>query len=302
VATPYITPQILINAPTGVSWETIPDFDSTPDAQLSEQFNICWRATHWIDAWCNQPLRSTIDTEEFLGPNYRLTVDNNGLGRVLTSRWPVTEVLSAQYSSAWSAPAQWQPIPANALYVENELNLVGGISIESAAGPSAIRITPGYIAWAPGRNSYRLQVTYANGWAHCGITANAEIGAYTLQVDDCTGMVIGTQGRGMWIYDGANTEHVVVSSTTATSGPGTVTLSSPLLYSHAGSIQQPIIMSSLPAAVQQAAILHATYQALTRGATATTVQNMPGSTTNSGGGQSLLEDVKDMLKPYRRVI
>jgi hypothetical protein len=189
------------------------------------------------------------------------------------------------------------------MYLENALNFVGGISIESAAGPSAVNIAPGYINWSQGRRGMRLQLTYANGWAHAGIVSSAALGATQLQVDDCTGMVISTQGRGMWIYDGANTEHIIVISTSATYGPGTVTLKSPLLYSHNGTTQQPIIISSLPAAVQQAAILHASYQALTRGATATTVQNMPGSNSNqSGGGQQMMNDVKEMLKPYRRVL
>ena len=303
MATPYITPEILINAPTGISWETIPDFNSDPDAQLAEQFRICWRASHWIDAYCNQPIRATTDTEEFIGPNYRFTIDNNGLTRILTSRWPVTSVTSAQYSSSLVAPAQWQAIPSNYMFIENELTISGGISIESAAGPSAVRIAPGYLTWAAGRNGTRLQLTYTNGWAHAGITASANIGDTTISVDDCTGMVNNGVGRGVWIFDGANTEYVTIASTSVSSGVGVATLTSGLLYEHAGSTQQPIIISALPASVQEAAILHATYQALTRGSTATTVQTMPGSTVNMGGPQSgLLTDIKDMLKPYRRVI
>ena len=304
MATPYITPEILINAPTGVSWETIPDFNSNPDAQLAEQTNICWRATHWIDSYCNQPLRSTVDAEEFLGPDYRMTIDHNGLARVLTSRWPVTQVVNAQYTAAYVAPPQWQQIPTNYMFIENALDIHSGVSIESAAGPSAIRIVPGYLSWWNGRNGLRLQLTYVNGWAHAGITASVELGSTTVTVDDCTGMFNGTVGRGMWIYDGANTEYVVVAGTSVDSGPGVVTLKSPLLYSHNGSQQQPKMMSSLPASIQQAAILHATMQALERGATATTVQGMPGSTTSAGGNAShaLMEDIRSILKPYRRVI
>ena len=302
MATPYITPEILINAPTGISWETVPDFGSAPDAQLAEQMNICWRATHWIDAYCNQPLRSTVDIEEFMLPYYRVTIDAAGLARVLTSRWPVTQIVSAQYSSAYTAPANWTAIPIDAMYVENALNLTGGISIESAAGPSSICVVPGYLTWRNGRRGTRLQITYVNGWAHAGITAKANIGDTQIAVDDCTGMYNGTQGRGLWIYDGAQTEHVTVAGTSATSGPGTVTLKSPLLYSHNGTTQQPIMISALPAAVQQAAILHATHQALQRGATATTVQNMPGSTVMNGGGGTDMDDIREILKPYKRVI
>lgn len=303
MATPYITPTILKNAPTGISWETIPDFDSDPDAQLAEQTNICWRATHWIDAYCNQPLRATVDVEEFLGPNWRFTTANNGLTRVLTSRWPVTEVLGAQYTSSLTAGPTWTQIPVNALYVENALTISSGISIESAAGPSAIMITPGYVSWWGGRQAFRLQLTYTNGWAHAGIVQPAAIGDTTVTVDDCTGMVNGSVGRGMWIYDGAETEYVQIASTSVSSGPGVATLTSPLMYSHNGNSQSQIIISSLPEDVQQAAILHATYQALARGSTATTVQNMPGSVVNQGASISVvMGDVKDILKPYRRVI
>jgi hypothetical protein len=303
MATPYITPDILINAPTGISWETIPDFNSNPDAQLAEQTNICWRATHWIDTYCNQPLRATIDTEEFIGPYYRMTIDNQGLCRILTSRWPVTQIVSAKSTSSLVAPAQWRDIPIEALYIENELTISGGVSIEAAAGPSAINITPGYVSWMRGRRGTRVQLTYVNGWSHAGIIDNATVGDTMLTVDDCTGMSSGSDGRGMWIYDGSQTEYVSIVSSTATSGPGQITLSSPLLFSHAGSLIKPIVISALPATVQEAAILHAVTQALTRGATATTVQNMPGSMSMYGGApKTTMDDIKEMLKAFRRVI
>lgn len=306
MATPYITPDILINAPTGVSWETIPDFNSTPDAQLAEQINICWRASHWIDAWCNQPLRATEDTEEVIGPNYRWTVDNYGLSRVITSRWPVTDIIAGQVSSSRTAPAQWQDIPLNAMYVENELTLTAGISIEAATGPSSICITPGYASWWQGRRGQRLKLTYINGWAHAGITAPSIMGATQITVDDTTGMFnsSASRGRAMWIYDGARTEHVRVESVSTSTGPGVVTLTSPLLYDHEGTTQQPIIVSALPSDIQQAAILHAVWQALARGATATTVQTMPGATSGGTGDYQgkLMEEIKDILKPFRRVI
>ena len=303
MATPYITPNILINAPTGISWETIPEFNSAPDAQLAEQVNICWRTSHWIDAYCNQPLRATVDTEEILGPDYRMTVDNNGLTRVQLSRWPVTEVAYAQYTSSAIVPPQWQQIPTDYCYIENTVTISGGISIEAAAGPSDVRIAPGYISWWSGRNGLRLQLTYINGWAHAGIITGAELGDTQVNVDDCTGMWNGTVGRGMWIYDGANTEYVTVAGTSVASGPGVVTFTSPLVYSHAASTQQPVMISALPASIQQAAILYATMQALQRGATATTVQNMPGSiTTNGDAYDSMMKEIKEILKPFRRVI
>ena len=305
MASPYITPEILINAPTGISWETIPDFNSSPDAQLAEQVNICWRASHWIDAYCNQPLRATEDSEEFMSPNYRITVDNYGLARALTSRWPVTQIISGQVSSSRVAPAQWQDIPINAMYVENELTLSAGISIEAATGPSSICITPGYVGWWSGRRGQRVKITYINGWSHAGITAPSTLGSTQVTVDDTTGMYDqnALRGRGMWIYDGARTENVRVASVSTSTGPGVVTRTSPLLYDHNGSTQQPVLMSALPADVQQAAIMHATWQALARGATATTVQTMPGATSSGGNAQqNIMADIKELLLPFRRIL
>lgn len=258
----------------------------------------------WIDGYCNQPLRSTIDTEEFLAPNYRVTIDNNGLVRVLVSRWPVTQIIGAQYTSSLSAGPTWSPIPLNAMYIEEGLTISGGISIESAAGSAAIDITPGYISWFNGRRGIRLQLTYVNGWSHAGIVNSVDIGATSLLVDDCTGMTSADAGRGMWIYDGNATEFVAVTAVSETSGPGTATLASPgTVYPHNGNASQPIVISALPASIQQAAILHCSMQALVRGATATTVQNQPGSTQNTGDpGTGILKDIKDILMPYRRVI
>jgi len=297
MATPYITPDILINAPTGISWETIPDYNSTAQQQYAEQTNICWRTTSFIDDYCNQPLRSTIDSEEALGPDFRITVDEHGLVRFVPSRWPVTAVNSAQFSASWVVPPTWQTIPTTGMYVENQSIVGGGVSTVAAAGPSSILITPGYVSWMNGRRGCRLQVTYTNGYAHAGITASSIAGATTISVDDCTGMT----GTTMTIYDGANTETVLVASTSVTQGAGTATLSFATTYAHTASKTSPLIMSAIPSAVQQAAIFYATYAALTRGATATTVQMMPGSISGGGGGEALLNDAKDLLRPFRRV-
>lgn len=296
--TPYITPDILTNAPTGISWETVPNYDSSITEQLAEQTNICWRTTHFIDEYCNQPLRATINTEEALGPDYRVTIDHNGLVRFVPSRWPVTSVLGGQYSAAFVVPPNWSPIPESAMYIENINSVSGDISTVAAAGPSSILISPGYVSWWNGRRGCRVQVTYTNGYAHTGMQANASIGDTTIVVDDCTGM----SGSTMMIYDGSSTETVNVKSTTEAEGPGIATLVNGLIYDHSASVQEPLIVSAIPSAIQQAAINYAAYIALTRGATATTVQMLPGASTGGSGASGLLQDAKDLLKPYRRVI
>lgn len=311
--TPYVTPATLVSAPTGISWSTIPTFGASAAAQYAEQLNMCWRASAWIDAFCGQTLRATIDTEELIGPGaYRLNVDTNtGVARFVTSRTPVTSVLSAQFSYVGSIPAAWSPIPLNAMFIESPNIMSEFVSLSGASGPYAIRIAPGYVSNWSGRNSQRVQVTYCNGWANCGITQTIAAGGTTFTVDDCTGLMLTNEVTGVpagvnsWIHDGANTEIVSVLSTSAMTGPGTVTLTTGCVFPHNVTPQQPFILfSRMPQDIQQAAIYHATSQALIRGATATTVQNMPGTSVPSGGGAStaMLTSAQNILRPYKRVI
>lgn len=302
---------MISDAPTGVSWETIPTFGSTPEAQYAEQLNICWRSTQWVNAYCNQTLRATQDTEELLGPDFRMTVDgmNTGLARFLTSRWPVTSVVSARWTSSNSLPPNWQSIPLNMMYIEAPSFVPTGISTVGAAGANAILIAPGYVTWLGGRRGYRVQATYVNGWAHTSLQADVSSGTQSLSVTDCTGLMVWNAtneltGASLWLYDGANTELVQVTSVTATTGPGAVTLKSGLLFTHRASTRYPLLLSSLPESVQQAGILYSAYQALVRGATATTVQAMPGSQSGGSGSHSatLLQDAQTLLTPYKRVI
>lgn len=309
MATPYITPSILINAATGISWETIPDFGADLSAQIAEQTNICWRATHWIDQYCGQVLRATVDTEELLSPDYRATTDySTGNGRFIVSRFPVTSIESIRWTPTGTVPPQWTSVPVTAAFIEDASYLTQGISVGAGSGANAIQIAPGYVNTGTRRGS-RVQLTYTNGWFHGGITVSAPAGSTTLTVDDCTGTTIFNQDNILapvtaWIYDGENTEYVSIASATATHGPGTLTLSRPTTFAHNLINSSPIMISRLPATIQEAAILHSTQQALVRGATATTVQAMPGSVTGGGGMHpaSLLDDAKSLLDPYRRVI
>jgi hypothetical protein len=158
------------------------------------------------------------------------------------------------------------------------------------------------------RNSLRLLVSYTNGWPHTSLTAAAAADATTVAVDDVTGWV----GASGFCYDGSSTEQVSVTAVSATSplelpngvgtaqtGPGTLTLSSPLAEPHAAGT----LVSALPANVMQATILVATSQVLDSGIESITAQTLSGSTSLGGKGVSdLIDQIKDMLNPYRRVV
>lgn len=286
------------------SWSTIPDRTSTPDQQYAEQVNICARATAMIDEYCNQPLRATVDVEQAYGlGDFRCQLQPTGVTRILLSRSPVISVVSGQVSSAASFPRSWQTIPANQWDVEKPIIGVYGTTApgNSGGGGQAVLLAPGWVTWLFGRLSNVIQVTYLNGWPHASLTAPATAGASTLAIDDITGW-LGATGN---IYGQALQEAVLATAVTpattgAISGPGTLTLSVPLSFTH----QTGDIVTALPGSVIQAAILYATIQALTRGATATAVQSLGGTVSGSGGlsPDSLEKMAQAYISAYRRTI
>lgn len=302
--TPYVTPANLTNAPTGISWLTIPQRNATSDEQYAEQLNMCQRATSMVDTACNHVLRATINTETLYGPDYRITVNRTtGVTRAMMTRWPVTQVLSGQVSPAASFPPSWTTLSASMFAPEVPPIGIYGTSSPSDAGEGGqgIYVQPGIVTWAMGRNGYQLKITYVNGWPHTSITTSADAGATTITVDDCTGwapVTPGGQGATGVLKDGATQEAVTCLSSSVTSGPGTLTLTRPLTYGHLAGV----VCTTLPEQVQYAAILFCVAQALARGATATTVQSTPGTGQSSGGGLSDIEKrATDLCHPYRRV-
>jgi hypothetical protein len=304
--TPYVTPSYIINAPTGIAWSTIPPGSTvTDDEKLAEQFNICARATGQADSYCNQPLRASLNTEQYSGPDYRYTVQQDtGNGRLLLQRWPVMDIVSVQVSANSSFPRQWTVLPTG--YYDIEVPSVGVYGTNapgaSGGGGQSIVIAPGYLNWALGRRGYVLKVQYVSGWPHTSLTANVTAGATTIPVDDCTGwapyITNGVGATGV-IYDSGQQEAIQVTTASADSGPGTLTLISALQYNHA--VQT--LVSTLPQSVMWGVTLFATAQALTRGATATKIQMIPGSGgAMSKGPAELVVEGEILLNPFRRTI
>ena len=313
MATPYVNPDMIVNAPTGISWSIIPFPKATSAQQLAEQTNICWRATKMIDGYCNQVLRATVDNETRSGSGeFRINVEQStGNVRWVLSRWPVTSVLAVQVSSNAAFPRQWAQLPSGMWDVENPPIGIYDSYVPSGSGGSggqSILIAPGYGGWALGRNGYRFAASYVNGWPHCGLMTEVTAGETTLDVDDVTGFT----GASAFVYDGASTEAISIDSVTAISptvlpngggtapaGPGTLTLAAPIAFNHpAGAI-----ISSLPQDVMWATIMAATTQALDAGITSVSIQNLPGSQTVGGHGViDLTMQWQELMRPYRRVI
>lgn len=307
MATPYLTPDILINAPTGISWSTIPGRSATFEQQLEEQTNLCNRATAFVDDYCAQPLRATVDVDEVLGPDFYLTVQNTGFSRAVLSRWPVVALVSAQCTRSTAFPPAWTTIPLNQMRIERPpIGIVGSSAPGNAGtGDATVDIAPGYINWYYGRNGYRLQVTYVNGWPHAGLTASAAKNSTTLSVDDVTGWT-GAVGT---IYHGQFTETFTCTATSPAgpggAGPGTLTLAAATKYDHniTGDPGRTFLVTSMPGTIQQACIFYCVEQALMRGATATAAPSlgagMSGMTEHKLG--SYIEEAEFLLEPFRRV-
>jgi hypothetical protein len=302
--TPYVTPANLTNAPTGISWATIPFRNATSDEQYAEQLNVCQRATSMVDTACNTVLRATINTETLQGPDYRLTINQStGVARAMMSRWPVVQVLGGAVSATNQFPPTYNALSATSFTPEVPPVGIYGTSSPSDAGEggSGVLIQPGIVTWALGRNGYSLQIQYVNGWPHTSLTDFVDLGATAISVDDCTGwppVTIGGQGATGILKDGATQEAITCTAASALSGPGVLTLSRPLSYGH----QPGVVCTTLPEQIQYAAILFCVAQALARGATATTVQATPGTGQSSGGGLSDVEKrATELCHPYRRV-
>jgi hypothetical protein len=309
--TPYVTPEVLVSAPTGIDWTTIPNRQAGPREQAAEQANICLRATGLIEGITNQVLRATLDTEYFSGPDWNVTVSNStGVGRVLMSRWPILQIVSGMVSPSFAFPRAWQQIAANQMDIDKPpIGLFGAAQAADVPdGGQHILLAPGLVNWSLGRRGFRYSFIYVNGWPHTSLLAKATATSTTIQVDDCTGWapsvydpVSSTEGATGIFYDGYRQEVAQVSAASAVSGPGTLTLNSPLVWDH----DPGVLFTAMSRSVMNATIDMCSSIALERGASATVVQSVSGGGGNSGGPIGVTELRKlaaDAVRTYARVI
>jgi hypothetical protein len=309
--TPYITSTMLTDGswPTGVSFASIPPGRLATDAQRqAAAASLAAEATSEADSYCNQPLRCTLTTEFFHGPgDYRVEIQTgSGLCRVILQRLPILGINSVMVSPN-TFPRQWVTVPDGYYAPEYPaLGLYDSIAPSAGGqGGQAILIAQGYVNWCLGRHGFAIQVQYTHGWPHCGLTAPAEAGAEEITVDDCTGWAVttaaGTGAAGV-IYDSGGQEALKVTEASVTAGPGTLTLATALSYAH----DAGVMASSFPQNIIWGTALFAASAALTRGATATTVQEAPGRGSGSGGGPASQSGLKGqaqkLLAAYRRTI
>lgn len=292
---PYVTPELLKQYPTGISWSSIPPggqrLGITDAMRTAALANICATSTAMVDEICKQPLRATIDTNVIYAPGVRASVPRGRPATLTMTRRPVLAVQAVRIAPN-RMPYVFATVPSGQGLYQPKRPVIGLYDSVAPAGAGeggqGVILAAGWLDWRCGHEGYVAEVDYINGWPHCSLAApavQAASGPQTIDVDDCTGWAItaaagGNMGATGTVYAAGGQEVIHATAATADQGPGTLTLSAPLRYQHGAGV----MVSTLPQSVVWAAVLFACDIALERGATATTTQEIPGKQVAQGAG------------------
>lgn len=280
---PYLSVAEFKNAPTSIDYDNLV-VGGNANAQDAELERVILRASSFMDEYLNQNLVANRQTEtqrtRFTPQGYIALHPNQNPVIALESFYygPTPNLLSAltDCSTAWFE-SQQLIIPISSM----ALNW-------SSQGP---------LAFGGGSPTQQIftKYTYVAGYVNNPIVS-ATAGASSLVVGRSEGIVAGQMLR---IIDGANSETVYVSSS-YTYGSTTVTLASPLVYTHAAGS----IISNMPNAIKQACILLTTAFIKVRGDNSLTMNittqpqaSLPGAARYGGEIRLAL----DMVDKYRRI-
>src|SRR6516164_10024150 len=89
-------------------------------------------ATSQVNGEMNYPLHAVLSTEQFQGPDYRITTRPNGEARMILSRWPVTQIVSVQVAPSGAYALQWTTLPAG--FYRPEYPVIGRYNSNTAGG------------------------------------------------------------------------------------------------------------------------------------------------------------------------
>jgi len=282
----YLTIAEYKNAPTAIDYNNLV-VGGTSAQQDAELAAVIQRASSWIDIYVNQPLiaqnfqeqqRTRITPEGFLviSPEYNNVVALNSLsyGVVPTNMVAVTD---GSLTSCWFEKSQ-------IIYPLSQVGLT-----YSSMGPLSFGFPPAT------RSRIYAAYNYCAGYCN-GNISTAIAGQSSFTMIDPIGLTAGTV---ITIYDGANTEQVVVSNN-YNYGSSTVAITTPLKYTHASGVA----VGNMPQAVKQAAILIATDFLKVRGDNSLTMA----VTTRANSGPSVQDIIgsdmalaKELLAPFRRM-
>lgn len=303
---PYITPDVLMRQPAGLSWQVVPTLTAETPEQKAQLALVCQQVTSLVDGYLNQPLRAECVTEEARWPGQpRVSVDrHSGIGQIVTRRWPVTAVNAVQVSPARAFPPSWTLAKAaQARIAVPVLMPASGSPVTGPSGGNRIDLAPGVLQDGPGRQQQLVSWSYTSGYPHTILTQSVQPQGDSLDVGDVTGW----DGWTGFLLDGPATEFVSVTSATAAvpvqlpgaggtvdAGPGTLTLAGPLAYGHG----KGALLTAVPLAALHAAALKCAVVALETIA-AIAVQSSGGQLP--GGLGALAYESELALDPFARV-
>jgi hypothetical protein len=280
----YLTVQEYKNAPTSIDYDNLV-VGGNAQAQDAELKNVILRASSFMDEYLNQNVVANRATE-----TQRVRLNNSGYIALHPNQSPVISLESFYYGGAPTNLVQL-PDPSQCWFEEQQIliPLSQMATTYSSAGP--LSFGPGI----GGANQIFVKYTYVAGYANTTVVAGTA-GASTIVVADPVGIIPGEMLR---ISDGSSSETVYVSSS-YTYGQATITLASPLLFTHAAGAA----IGNLPNAIKQACILITTAfikirgdNSLTMNITTAPQMGLPGSTRYGGEIKLAL----DMVDKYRRI-
>ena len=285
ISRPYLSLQEFKNAPTALDYGNLVA-GGNQAAQDAELTNAIIRASSAIDQYCNQILGATLDTEQ-----QRTRVKPDGTVRFHPKYFPVVAMTDLQIG--WTPNALTAVTdPSQAWFEEQEIIYPYAQLPQSMSsqGPLSFGFP------MSSRAETFIKYTYVNGYANTLVSTSASAGATSIICEDGLGVVA---GMGLTIYDGANTERVIVASS-YTFGSATIPLTAPLAYAHAVGVS----VGSLPAAIKQAAILYTSAALKIRGDSALVMAVTNSPSQQAGGSQRVGSDIalaQEILQPFRRI-
>jgi hypothetical protein len=285
ISRPYLSLQEFKNAPTALDYGNLVA-GGNQAAQDAELTNAIIRASSAIDQYCNQILGATLDTEQ-----QRTRVKPDGTVRFHPKYFPVVAMTDLQIG--WTPNALTAVTdPSQAWFEEQEIIYPYAQLPQSMSsqGPLSFGFP------MSSRAETFIKYTYVNGYANTLVSTSASAGATSIVCEDGLGVVA---GMGLTIYDGANTERVIVASS-YTFGSATIPLTAPLAYAHAVGVS----VGSLPAAIKQAAILYTSAALKIRGDSALVMAVTNSPSQQAGGSQRVGSDIalaQEILQPFRRI-
>lgn len=302
---PYISTSMYIYAPTAMSTSSL-----VPGGNAAQQTQALADTIRRASRWADRYLFGTDPAGKGASLAATLTVQssytqiiNNEL-RLYCDYRPIMELVGLEIGYDPSSTSPYLSSASTSIRFGSQV-----IYVPIAYGVFNATVYPTVVPMGSLQNGRRMYSvwSYVNGYPHTSLAANATAGSTTLTLTS-TG---GTNGGLLGVYpnttfeilDGANTESVTIASVTNGIGTSTVTLTSPLLYSHTVPTAPDFIpVTAIPDDVTQAIIFLTTALIKTRGDFSLTLDEMTAPTKRNASVGDIESDVAyalEFLEPYR---